>query len=147
MGRSSVGMSIQREDVTVKTTLKAASIAATAFVLLAQPAFPRNLVWNFEGTFTSVPAEYAVLGLNTGDVLSGTLQVNSNAHDAFPNDPVRGQYDLIGKLTICVPALETCWTFSGSHDTHVMTILNDNPQTPPYDFLEVLRGTFGWTQQ
>jgi hypothetical protein len=116
--------------------LPIAWMIALAVLLPAQSVFARNLVWNFQGTFTAVPLEYQALGLNVGDALSGTLQVNSNARDAYPADPVRGQYDL-AKLTVCVAALSSCWTFSGPHSAHVMTVFNDNPQSPPYDFLEI----------
>lgn len=113
-------------------------LVAAAFAVSAQSALSRNLVWNFEGVFTSVPIEYQAVGVNIGDTLSGTIQFNTNARDAHPESPIVGQYDL-GKLTVCVPALGTCVTFSGPHTSHVMTVINDSPpgDEPPFDSLEI----------
>lgn len=113
-------------------------LVAAGFAVSTQSALSRNLVWNFEGIFASVPAEYQALGVSIGDKLSGTIQVNTNARDALPETPIAGQYDL-NKLTVCVPALGTCVTFSGPHTAHVMTVINDSPpgDDPPFDSLEI----------
>lgn len=106
-------------------TLFAVAVPATAAVSL----------WRFQGLFSFLPQEYQALGLTVGDPLFGVLRVNRNALDAYPTDPSRGQYDLIN-ASVCVPGLSSCWVFAGTQTAHVITVLNDVPNDPPWDFFE-----------
>lgn len=106
-----------------------------ALSVIAIPATAAASLWRFQGVFSFLPQEYHALGLVVGDPLFGVLRVNHNAVDAYPHDTSRGQYDLVS-ASVCVPGLSTCWVFSGSQTAHVITVLNDIPNDPPWDFFE-----------
>jgi hypothetical protein len=110
-------------------------LGVTTLLLFCSASMSATLVWRYEGTFTTVPLDYQADGLKVGDDLFGFLLVDTTANDAFPDDSVRGQYNLVNS-SVCVPVLTSCWTFAGPSTTHLMTVLNDDPQDPPFDFFE-----------
>jgi hypothetical protein len=92
--------------------------------------------WQFEGEFTTVSMDYVNAGLAVGDKLFGTIQFSTDARDLYPSDMVRGSYRAL-RSSVSVPVLGTNWGFVGPDNTALLTILNDVPQSLPFDFFEV----------
>jgi hypothetical protein len=111
-------------------------VCAAVLGIAATASHAAIVTWLFEGEFTTFSTEYANAGLSIGDKLFGAVLFNSNAPDLHPEDTVRGTYEaLVGFVT--APALGSHWTFAGSNNTQRITVLNDNPQDPPFDFFEI----------
>lgn len=119
------------------TRLFAKAIAVFAFTLgLSSAGQAGPIAWYFEGEFTIFGTDYANAGLNIGDKLFGGVIFSPSTRDLLPADTVRGDYEAIFGF-IAVPTLGAYWTFAGPNNTQRLSVLNDAPQAPPFDFFEI----------